>query len=212
MDAHHGTIDARYGAVRFLLGRLDRHVTLQLFDHYADRPGADRTATTHLGDILLEVLNGRRRSHAQRLWTGWLEPALRRDDATLATDGPPPDAIHVVDARAWWAVLAARMPDEAHPAQEFVAARARVEPLDRVLESADAARWARRLLRRSLDELLAVREDPAACRAALAEASAVRLRLAAGRPVGRGALGRDDLDRLIALLRDAARRCRGGPT
>ncbi|WP_029008686.1 hypothetical protein [Azospirillum halopraeferens] len=204
MDMRHGAFAEPYETVRVFIGRLDRATMLRLYDHYTDRPPADGALAGRLGDIVLDVLNGPRRAHAQRLWMRWLEPAMVRDDAALAADRLPAGRIHAVDAGAWWQALAPRMGEDVAVAQEVIAGHARFAPIERVLASDEALRWAERLRLRSLAELEVLSGDPAGTERLLDVVGAVRRHLATGRPMGRCRPDRGDLRRLADLLHHGA--------
>jgi len=81
--------------------------------------------------------------------------------------------------------------------QERIEERARRVPLDRVLVSDEAKRWAETLRRRSVIELRAIRADPTALAALLSAANAQRARAASA--AVRCLDGRD-LDTLLGVL------------
>ncbi|HEY0838063.1 MAG TPA: hypothetical protein VGE72_29395 [Azospirillum sp.] len=195
------TVESRVERVRRLLHSLDRRTVTRLFDAVATRPDAGGGRPAHVGAALLDVLNGRRRAHARRLWTTWIEPVMLRDAVTLAQPQPVPGCVHFVDAAGWWAALSRRMAPLVTEIQETATERAQRVPLDQVLASADAARWTRELRRHTLAELEALSDSPLARCAVLAEVNAERQRLAAG--IDLRLLGDGDLIGFKAMLENA---------
>ncbi|HYH21087.1 MAG TPA: hypothetical protein VD995_20970 [Azospirillum sp.] len=192
------TVESRVERVRRLLRSLDRRTVSRLFDAVAPDPRDGGARPAHVGAALLDVLNGRRRAHARRLWTQWVEPAMLRDTVTLARPHPVPGCIHFVDVAGWWTALSRRMAPLVAEIQDITTARAQRMPLDTVLASPDAARWTADLRRCSLAELDALRDSPLARCAVLAEVNAERQRLAAG--IDLRLLGDSDLMAFHAML------------
>ncbi|HYD70364.1 hypothetical protein [Azospirillum sp.] len=197
-DTARETVESRVERVRRLLRNLDRRTVSRLFDAVAPDPRDGGARPAHVGAALLEVLNGRRRAHARRLWTRWVEPVMLRDAVTLAHPQPTPGCIHFIDTAGWWAALSRRMAPLVAEIQDTAAARAQRMPLDAVLASPDAARWTEDLRRGSLSELDALRDSPIARCAVLAEVNAERQRLAAG--IDLRLLGDGDLMAFRAML------------
>lgn len=217
----------RYDKVRQLLSRLDRKTRARLFDEMVARPAAKSSPASPMMNMLLDVLTGRRRSHARRLWTRWLEPVMLRDRALLTVRTPLPGCIRLADAAGWWVALSRRMGDTPADIQDCIEDRTASAPLDRILTSEDAEGWSETLRRTSVAVLETLSDDPAERAAVLAEANAERARMTpAGvpaRPLDASDLltlaaalraGPDlrrlgesaqamDIDRLIALVRDA---------
>ncbi len=190
----------RVETVRELLLHLDRPTVLRIFDRMAETPPRDGQLASKLTAVVLELLTGGRREHARRLWTSWLEPVLMRDRIGPASGRPLPGTVNIVDAAAWWAVLAPRMPELIADVQERVAERARRMPLDRVLASDEAVRWAETLRRRSVIALRMVRANARELENLLAAANAERARLV-GHPMERlRPLDTRDLNTLLAVL------------
>lgn len=196
MDDIEALMAMRVEKVRELLVHLDRPTILRIFDRLGERPPRDGGLADQVTAVILELLKGDRRQYARRLWTSWLEPVLVRDRLVPASGRPLPGTVHAVDAGAWWAVLAPRMGGLATDIQERIEDLVRRMPLDRVLESEQARRWAELLRHRSVAELRAVRSDPAALAELLAAANAERARVA--NAVRR--LDRQDLDTLLNVL------------
>lgn len=179
-DTGRETVESRVERLRRLLHGLDRRTVTRLFDAVAPQPGSADARPAHIGAALLEVLNGRRRAHARRLWTRCVEAVMLRDAVTLARPTPVPGCVHFVDAAGWWAALSPRMAPLVEEIQETAAARAGRMPLDSVLASPDAARWTEDLRRRTVAELESLRDSPLTRCAVLAQVNAERQRLAAG--------------------------------
>ncbi len=200
MDNIEDLMAMRVETVRELLLHLDRPTVLRIFDRMAEAPPRDGQLASKLTTVVLELLTGGRREHARRLWTSWLEPVLVRDRIGPASGRPLPGTVNIVDAGAWWTVLAPRMLELIEDVQERVAERARRAPLDRVLASDEAVRWAETLRRRSVIALRMVRANTRELESLLATANAERARLA-GHPVERlRPLDARDLDTLLAVL------------
>ncbi|MBP2310814.1 hypothetical protein [Azospirillum soli] len=225
----------RYDKVRQLLSRLDRKTRARLFDELVAQPTKAASPTSPMMAMLLDVLTGRRRSHARRLWTRWLEPVMVRDRALLSVRTPLPGCIRLADAAGWWVALSRRMGDTPADIQDRMEECAASAPLDRVLASEEAERWSETLRCKSLAALEALHDDPTERVAVLAEANAERARMApngvparpldasdlltltaalrAGPDLRRlgGAAQSMDIDRLIALVRDALTGCGAPP-
>jgi len=200
MDSIDSLMTMKVEKVRELLVHLDRATVLRLFDRMAAHPPRDGQLAAQVTALMLEVLTGERREHARRLWTTWLEPVLVRERIGPASGRPLPGSINATDAAACWAALTPRMAELVADVQERIAERARRTPLDRVLASPDAARWAETLRRRSAVELRSMRRDPAALSAFLCAANAQRARLS-GIPCERlRLLDQTDVDTLLAVL------------
>ncbi|HYG88616.1 MAG TPA: hypothetical protein VD978_20415 [Azospirillum sp.] len=190
----------RVETVRELLRHLDRPTVLRIFDRMSKTPPRNGQLASRLMSVVLELLNGGRREHARRLWTSWLEPVLVRDHLGPASGRPLPGTVNATDAAAWWSVLAPHMAELVADVQERVAERARRAPLDRILESEEAERWAETLRRRSVITLRTARSNPQVLDAMLHAANAERSRLA-GVPLERlRPLDARDLDTLLAVL------------
>jgi len=200
MENIEGLMAMRVETVRELLRHLDRPTVLRIFDRMAETPPRDGQLASRLMSVVLELLNGGRREHARRLWTTWLEPVLVRDRIGPASGRPLPGTVNATDAAAWWTVLAPHMAELVADVQERVTERARRMPLDRVLESDEAARWAETLRRRSVIALRTARANPQVLDSMLAAANAERARLA-GQPAERlRPLDARDLDTLLSVL------------
>ena len=190
----------RVETVRELLRHLDRPTVLRIFDRMSETPPRNGQLACRLTAVVLELLNGDRRQHARRLWTTWLEPVLVRDRIGPASGRPLPGTVNATDAAAWWTVLAPHMAELVADVQERVTERARRMPLDRVLESDEAARWAETLRRRSVIALRTMRGTPQILDSVLAAANAERARLT-GQPAERlRPLDARDLDTLLTVL------------
>lgn len=190
----------RYDKVRQLLSRLDRKTRTRLFDELVAQPALSGPFTSPMMTMLLDVLTGRRRSHARRLWTRWLEPVMLRDRALLSVRAPLPGCLRLADAAGWWVALSCRMGDTPAAIQECMEERAASAPLERVLASEEAERWAETLRRASLAVLEALNDRPADRAAFLAEANTERARVTQNGVPARP-LDASDLSTLVAALR-----------
>ncbi|WP_448188616.1 hypothetical protein [Azospirillum sp. sgz301742] len=200
MDNIDSLMAMRVETVRELLLHLDRPTVLRIFDRMTEAPPRDGQLASRLTTVVLELLSGGRREHARRLWTSWLEPVLVRDRLGPASGRPLPGTVNITDAAAWWAVLTPHMAELVADVQERVTERMRREPLDRVLASDEAMRWAETLRRRSVIALRAVRGAAGSLDSLLAAANAERARLV-GMPAARlRPLDGLDLDTLLAVL------------
>lgn len=203
-----GEDDDRAGAsldkVRNMLAPLGRDEKARLFDMIS-RGGLKHERMERLiARLLVEQLNGARAEHARRLWTGWFDPVLLRDDLSLLADERLPGSLHIVEASAWWFTLSGPMAPLPGRIQDAIAERGRNQPLEHVFATPEALGWSEELRQRTLAALAAVRAKPAVFNRLIADANAHRARLIKDRglPVT-GTLTPADLDALEAMLRAA---------
>lgn len=171
------SLKERLDKVRQTLLPLNRTVKAQLFHYLIDKQLTGDPVGAHIAALLLEVLNGNRTEHARRLWTGWLEPVVVRDDDTLYADRRLPGYIHIADAGGWWKALTPRILHVVAPIQGTIEERSRSMPLDAIFASAAARQWADMLRLECLAKLSALRAAPQPRAKFLAIANAERLKL-----------------------------------
>ncbi|WP_448188109.1 hypothetical protein [Azospirillum sp. sgz301742] len=198
------SLKARLDKVKLTLLPLSRGVKAQLFDYLVDRQLTGDPVGAYIAAALLEVLNGNRTEHARRLWTGWLEPIIVRDDDTLYAERRLPGYLHIADAGGWWKALAPRITHVVAPIQGTIEDRGRSMPLDTIFASDAARQWADMLRLESLAKLSALRAAVQPRTKFLATANAERLKLLP--PTDRGSpppLDAADFDTLFAMIEAA---------
>ncbi|WP_109117127.1 hypothetical protein [Azospirillum sp. TSO22-1] len=198
------SLKARLEKVKQTLLPLNRGVKAQLFDYLVDKQLTSDPVGAHIAAALLEVLNGNRTEHARRLWTGWLEPVIVREDELLYAERRLPGCLHIADAGGWWKALSPRLAHVAVAIQGTIEERSRTMPLDGIFASESARQWADMLRLESLAKLSTLRAVPQARTKFLAAANAERLKLLAtadrGAPVP---LDAGDFDTLFTVLEAA---------
>lgn len=196
------SLKARLDKVKQTLLPLNRGMKAQLFDYLVDKQLTSDPVGAHIAAALLEVLNGNRTEHARRLWTGWLEPVVVRDDDTLCAERRLPGLMHIADAGGWWKALSPRLAHVAVSIQGTIEERGKTQPLDTIFASDSARQWAEMLRLESLARLSALRAAPQARTKFLAAANAERLKLL---PAGTAPAPLDaaDFDTLFAMLEAA---------
>lgn len=190
--------------VRDMLAPLGRDEKSRLFDLVSKGGLKHERMERLIARLLVEQLNGARTEHARRLWTGWFDPVLLRDDLTLLTEERLPGSLHIVEAGAWWFALAGAMAPVPGRVQDTIADLARSRPVAHILASAEARDWSEELRQKTLSVLAAARTKPTALNRLITDANAHRARLIKDRglPVG-SVLSPADLDALEAMLRAA---------
>lgn len=195
------SLKTRLEKVKQTLLPLNRGLKAQLFEYLVDKQLTGDPVGAHIAAALLEVLNGSRTEHARRLWTGWLEPVLMRDDDTLHAERRLPGYIHIIDLGAWWKALAPRLAHVAAAIQATIEERGRTMPLDVIFASESARQWAEMLRLESLAKLSALRASPQARTKFLATVNAERRALLAQPDrAPPPALEAADLDTLFTML------------
>jgi hypothetical protein len=198
------SLKARLDKVKQTLLPLSRSMKAQLFHYLIDKQLTSDPVGAYIAAALLEVLNGNRTEHARRLWTGWLEPIIVREDDTLYTERRLPGYMHIADAGGWWKALAPRITHVVAPIQGTIEERGRSVPLDAIFASDTARQWADMLRLECLAKLSALRAAPQPRAKFLATANAERLKLLA--PTDRGnppPLVDADFDTLFAMMEAA---------
>lgn len=186
--------------VRAILAPLDRAQKSQLFELVRAGRLDNAEMTTEVGRLIVAMLNGPRTEHARRIWTGWFDPILLRNDGLMLAEARLPACLHILDAGAWWLALHPHMGDLAAQVQADIAQRASERPLDVVLASSAAAYWAEELRVRSL----AVLRRRSGLSALLAAANAEREALLRKRGIqGAAPLAFPDLAMLDSMLEHA---------
>ena len=186
--------------VKAILAPLDRAQKSKLFELVQAGHLEDDQMTVEIGRLIVAMLNGPRTEHARRIWTGWFDPVMLRTDALMMAETRPPGCMHVVDASAWWFALLPHLRELAGRVQADIAARASEHPLDAVLASPAAARWAEELRLGSL----AVLRQRGGAGTLLATANAERITLLRKRGLTSVApLSMGDLAMLDAMLEHA---------
>lgn len=186
--------------VKAVLTPLDRTQKARLFDLIRAGYLEDDQMTLEVGRLIVSMLNGPRTEHARRLWTGWFDPILLRDDMPMLAESRLSGCLHVVDASAWWFALLPHLRDLADQAQNDIAQLASEQPLESVLTSPAALAWAEELRRRSLS-LLRHRKNAGGL---LAAANAERSSLLHKRHLaGVAPMGMADLTSLEGMLEHA---------
>ena len=198
------SLKARLEKVKQTLLPLNRSVKAQLFDYLVDKQLTSDPVGAYVAAALLEVLNGNRTEHARRLWTGWLEPVIVRDDDTLHAERRLPGYMHIADAGGWWKALAPRITHVVAPIQGTIEERSRSMPLDSIFASDAARQWADMLRLESLAKLSALRAAPQPRAKFLSTANAERLKLLGSTDRGNPPpLDAADFDTLFAMLEAA---------
>ncbi|WP_207461599.1 hypothetical protein [Azospirillum sp. SYSU D00513] len=141
------------------------------------RGGCLEEMTEPVAKLLVEMINGRRSEHARRLWTGWFDPLLVRDDAVLHSGVRLPGCLHLADLGAWWFALSSRMEPQVRHVQQAVTRLSREQPLNEIFDSPLAWGWAEELRQGSLAVLAGLRARPAEAGAVLAEVTGYRAQL-----------------------------------
>lgn len=168
------------------------------------REGHLESMSEPVAQLLVQMLNGRRAEHARRLWTGWFDPIIVRNNALLKTDIRLAGCLHINDVSAWWFAIASRMEAQVQRIQDSIAERGKDRPLNDVFASAEARGWAEELRLLTLSILTELRATPAASTRILAEVNEHRAHMSkqqTGRR--RGPVTRADIDLLMTIL-DAA--------
>ncbi len=177
LSAESGRGKANLEKVRQVLTPLGRTEKSRLFEMVSKGELQHAQMGRHIAHILVELLNGARTEHARRLWTGWFDPILLRDDLTLLAEARLPGCLHVIDAGAWWFALSRSMERLTAEIQETVTSLARDLPLEQVFSSAGAQTWSDDLRRESLAVLAGYRGRPQAINRLVADANTHRMRL-----------------------------------
>jgi hypothetical protein len=175
--AENGRGQASLEKVRQVLTPLGRTEKSRLFEMVSQGELQHAQMGRNIARILVELLNGARTEHARRLWTGWFDPILVRDDLTLLCESRLPACLHVIDAGAWWFALSRFMERLTGEIQTTVTELARDLPLEQVFSSAGARVWSDDLRRESLAVLASCRGKPQVINRLVTEANGHRARL-----------------------------------
>ena len=175
--AEGGRGQASLDKVRQVLTPLGRTEKSRLFEMVSQGELQNAKMGQNIARILVELLNGARTEHARRLWTGWFDPILVRDDVTLLAESRLPGCLHVLDAGAWWFALSRFMEDLTGEIQKTVTELARDAPLEQVFNAPAAKVWSERLRHETLAVLGNCRGKPQAITRLVAEANVHRGRL-----------------------------------
>jgi hypothetical protein len=189
---------ARLDKVRGMLTSMRRTEQIRLFDLIDRGQLQDDEMRPHIARILIESLNGPRSEHARRLWTGWFDPILQRDDVMLLLAPRLPGSLHVVDAGAWWLTLSGFMAPLVRRIQTAITEQSRSQPLERIMTSPEAQVWAEQLRQQTLTVLAEHRNNPATTHRLATNANAHRMRLIKSRGLTGTAAGLTSAD-LTAL-------------
>lgn len=187
--------------VREVLEPLDREQKARLHQLIRDGHLDNPALGPHVASLLLEMLNGRRTEHARRLWTGWFDPILLRDDVSIRAETRLPASMHIIDAGAWWFALSQHMGPGIDRIQRVITRQSREKPLDEIFASPAAQRIAEDLRKESLAIIAAVKPKAEARARFLAEANLQRKPMLAARGCrATPPLTAADLDTLEFLL------------
>ena len=187
--------------VRQVLTPLGRTEKSRLFEMVSQGELQHAQMGRNIARILVELLNGARTEHARRLWTGWFDPILLRDDLTLLAENRLPACLHVLDAGGWWFALAGSMERLIGEIQSTITALGRELPLEQVFTSAAVRTWSEELRRESLAVLGACRGKPQATNRLVTDANTHRARLLKDRGLrGAAPMTATDLSTLEFML------------
>lgn len=173
--------DANLARVRDVLEPLGREQKARLHQLIRDGHLDNQTLGPHVASLLLEMLNGRRTEHARRLWTGWFDPILLRDDISIRAETRLPASMHIIDAGAWWFALSQHMEHNVARIQRAITKQAREKPLDEIFASPAALRIAEDLRKESLAIIAAVKPKATERAKFLADANMQRKSMLASR-------------------------------
>jgi hypothetical protein len=202
--AESGKGPASLDKVRQVLTPLGRTEKNRLFEMVSQGELQNAQMGRHIARILVELLNGARTEHARRLWTGWFDPILLRDDLTLLSESRLPACLHVIDAGGWWFALAGFMERLTGEIQSTITALGHELPLEQVFTSAAVRTWSDDLRRESLAVLGACRGKAQAINRLVADANTHRARLLKDRGLrGAAPLTAADLAALEFMLETA---------
>ena len=160
--------------LRDVLEPLGREQKARLHQLVRDGHLDNQTLGPHVAKLLLEMLNGRRTEHARRLWTGWFDPILLRDDIGIRAETRLPASMHIIDAGAWWFALSRHMEHNVERIQRAIVKQSQEKPLDEIFASPAAQRIAEDLRRESLAVIAAVKPKAAERTRFLADANLQR--------------------------------------
>ncbi|WP_207459956.1 hypothetical protein [Azospirillum sp. SYSU D00513] len=194
--------DGSLRRVSDLLAPLDHGQKFSLYRMIRD--GSLEEMSEPVAQLLVQMLNGRRSEHARRLWTGWFDAVIVRDDGVFKNGVRWSHCVHLADAGAWWLTLSNRMEPEVRRVQDRVAELARNHPLNEIFASAEARIWAEELRVRSLAVLARLRANQAEAAQALSEATNARAQLLKQHGIRqRSGMSRSDLEMFQILLEAA---------
>lgn len=158
-----------------VLAPLDHGQKLRLYKMIRD--GSLEEMAEPVARLLVQMLNSRRTEHARRLWTGWFDPLIVRNDAVPRSRVRLAGCLHLTDIGAWWFALSSRMEPLVGRIQDTVARLGQDQPLNDIFASEEAHRWADELRAGSLAILVRLRADPSEAAPVLAEVGGFRAEL-----------------------------------
>lgn len=195
-------LDGSMKRVSDVLAPLDHGQKLKLYKLIRD---GELTDAEPVARLLVKMLNGRRSEHARRVWTGWFDPLLVRDDGLMASKVRLPGCLHLTEVGGWWFALAARMEPLVSRIQALATEEGKRYPFNEVFASDMARGWAEQLRLASISILEKVRATPAEATRMLAEVAAYRdtLQVQQGATPAQMSIPRSEIDLILTTLEAA---------